>query len=450
MRAFFDSLRGWVTCSLRWIAAWRASRLPAGEAGHFAVTGQPLFDADGAFGSDGGRCRDVADRIARTEHMIAAQSHIADLFESIQDALALFDADDRLVLFNQRYRELYGDTPELLQIGLPFEEGCRAAIARFYPARSTELEARAQRRLALHRSLPCSHEQQVADGRWFKVREVRTRDGGTLVAWTDISDEKRREEELHESMIRAEAANRAKSAFLANMSHELRTPLNAIIGFSEMMTREMLGPLHNERYAEYACDIHASGTHLLEIINEILEFSKAEAGRLSLNEEELDIAAVIAGALRLVREQAQQAGIGLHLKAPPGLPRLRADELRLRQIVLNLLSNAIKFTASGGRVELRVAADARQGCVIEVSDNGIGIAPEDLPRALQPFGQVDNFMTRRHPGTGLGLPLAKSLVELHGGTMSLVSAPGRGTTVTVRLPAGRLVFAAPALAAGGA
>jgi signal transduction histidine kinase len=248
---------------------------------------------------------------------------------------------------------------------------------------------------------------------------------------------------LTEAMNEAQTADRAKSEFLANMSHELRTPLNAIIGFSEILKGEVLGPLGGAKYQQYAEDIHGSGRHLLEIINDILDLSRIEAGHMELNETMVAPAAVIAACNTLVRQRAEAAQLDLTIEQDPSLPRLRADERVLKQVLLNLLSNAIKFTAPGGLVRLRTERAPDGGFRVIVADTGIGIAPADIPRVLMPFGQVDGSLARSYEGTGLGLPLAKSLIELHGGRLDVASELGRGTTITVSLPAERFRAARP-------
>jgi len=240
----------------------------------------------------------------------------------------------------------------------------------------------------------------------------------------------------------AETANRAKSAFLATMSHELRTPLNAIIGFSEMMLREVLGELHNERYRGYAADIHHSGSHLLQIINDILDLSKAEAGKLELNEEVFEPREIIRSVTQLTAARIRDAQLALTVDIPADLPALRADERKATQVLVNLIANAIKFTPAGGHITLSARADAAQGLVLVVTDTGIGIAPEDLERVLEAFEQVDSSLARQHQGTGLGLPLAKAMMELHGGTLRLRSTPGDGTEVSAIFPPDRLDYRA--------
>jgi len=252
----------------------------------------------------------------------------------------------------------------------------------------------------------------------------------------------RRTEEFRMARDIAVEANNAKSIFLANMSHELRTPLNAIIGFSEVMTTEALGPVGCPQYRDYAADINEAGHHLLSLINDLLDMAKTEAGKEELFEEQVDIAATVDSTLKLVRGQADKSDISMIHEVAPDIPYLWADARKLQQILTNLLSNAVKFTEAGGEVSLKVWCRPESGCVIQVADTGIGIAPKDIPKALSQFGQIDNVLSRKFDGTGLGLPLAKTLVELHGGSLDLQSEPGVGTTVTVRLPASRIVPAA--------
>lgn len=253
----------------------------------------------------------------------------------------------------------------------------------------------------------------------------------------DITERRAREESLRRACAQAEAANQAKSRFLANMSHELRTPLNAILGFSEMIAREMFGPLGSPRYREYARDIHDSGHHLLAIVNDILDLAKIEEGRFEIEEAEIDLAALAETALRLLQPHAENKGLRLGIERPGELPRLRGDARLLRQLLINLLSNAVKFSHHGGRVVVRLyCADRR--LVMAVVDQGRGMRPEEIPYALDPFVQVGDPLLRRG-GTGLGLPLAKSIARLHGAELLIDSAPQRGTTVSVLFPAERVL-----------
>jgi signal transduction histidine kinase len=244
--------------------------------------------------------------------------------------------------------------------------------------------------------------------------------------------------DLESALEEAAGASQAKSQFLAAMSHELRTPLNAIIGFAEMLAQEMFGPLGSQRYRDYAGTIQSSGRHLLGLINDILDFSKLDAGALELDEQTVDLSAVARESARMLDTQVNEARVRLHEQLDPALPQLLADARRVRQIVLNLLANAVKFTPPEGEVRVTTYR-TEAGIALAVSDTGIGIAANDIPKALERFGQVDNRLARKYDGTGLGLPLSKRLAELHGGTLELESELGRGTTVTVTFPQHRLM-----------
>jgi signal transduction histidine kinase len=271
---------------------------------------------------------------------------------------------------------------------------------------------------------------ELSDGFNRMLAKIQAHDDNLRAAWRE-----------------AEAASRAKSEFLANMSHELRTPLNAIIGFSEVLKAEMLGPLGTDRYRFYAQDIFDSGHHLLEVISDILDISKVEAGEFELHAEATDIGDIIDQSLRLVRERAEAAGIALEVELEPGLPQLRLDRRLIKQSLINLLSNAIKFSPDPGRVTVRAERAADGAVLVSVSDAGIGIADQDIPSVLQPFSQLESAFSRSHQGTGLGLPLAKSFIEAHGGTLEIRSALGEGTAVSLRLPPqGAIEGAPPSLA----
>ena len=297
----------------------------------------------------------------------------------------------------------------------------------------------------------------------MQISERRTAERGLVVTASDITVVKRQEEmrRLNEEQlqnavagleasrteladlahkyenekIKAEGANQAKSEFLANMSHELRTPLNAINGFSEMMVSQMFGPLGDPRYVGYAADILSSGQHLLALINDILDMSKIEAGKMNLRFEMVDIIDVAEDSMRLVRDRAEQTGLTLAIEVPPGMPELEADYRALKQVMLNLLSNAVKFTPRGGSITVRARmVDAGKRMQVSVTDTGIGIAKEDLRRLARPFEQVEGQQAKTTQGTGLGLALTKSLVEMHTGVFKMESQPGAGTTVSFLLP----------------
>jgi len=284
----------------------------------------------------------------------------------------------------------------------------------------------------LEREIPFEHR---VDEIGFLARALRV--------FRDSDLEKRR---LQVDKDTAEAANHAKSEFLANMSHELRTPLNAILGFSEVIKSQMFGPLSG-RYRSYAADIFNSGNHLLELINEILDLSKLEAGKLELHEEDVNLAAALEACMQLVEPHAQSTQIRLTAAFDDDIALVRVDPRRFRQIVLNLLSNAVKFTRDGGQV--CVSTFQKNGdLILTFADTGIGMAPEEIPKAMASFGQVDSKISRRHEGTGLGLPLTKHLVELHGGTLTVESEVNVGTTVTITLPSERIVATPRAAAVG--
>ena len=259
----------------------------------------------------------------------------------------------------------------------------------------------------------------------------------------DTTEMRRAEQELRRAKEEADTANRAKSMFLANMSHELRTPLNAILGYSEIMANDILGPLDNERRKEYAHNIHCSGRHLLEVVNDILDLSRIEAGRVKLNEAAFSPVSVIDECLGMVAENAAAASLMIERRIGPNLPLLYGDERLFKQVMLNLLSNAIKFTPEKGYVEVSAAQEKDGTLRVIVMDNGIGIAPGDIPKLLKPFAQIESHLSRRFQGTGLGLALSSEFLRLHGGTLTLESQPGQGTSVIVDFPAERVIDTEP-------
>ena len=397
---------------------------------------------------------DVTDERTAEHRAQAAERRLHDAIDSVSEAFVLWDRYGRLLMCNQTFREVFSLEPRTVKPG-----ATRSTVLKL-----AELAVRAHTPVA-NPARPGLREIETVSGRWLQVSERRTAEGGLVMTAADITGLKRQEEarrlneealqhaveRLEESRrdlselaqkyqaekFRAEGANSAKSEFLANMSHELRTPLNAINGFSEMMVGEMFGPLGDRRYREYSADILASGQHLLALINDILDMSKIEAGKMNLHLEAVDVGDLAEEAVRLMRNRAETAGLIVSVLAQDGLPPIEADYRGLKQVLLNLLSNAIKFTPQGGRVTVRTSrADGADGprVRVSVSDTGIGIAPEDLGRLARPFEQIETQHSKTQQGTGLGLALTKALVELHGGVLGIESEPGLGTTVSFTLP----------------
>jgi signal transduction histidine kinase len=369
----------------------------------------------------------------------AAGLRLRVAIDSIPDGFVLYDAADCLILCNDKFVEFCQPAADVIRPGVSFEEFIRTLVAAgALSGASGDVDSRVAQRRDLCTASTGSFEERMADGRWLRISEQRTPDGGIVSVLTDITELKRREEALRDAKDNADRANHAKTAFLATMSHELRTPLNAVIGFSDMMAQEVFGPIGDPHYAEYAQDIRNSGQHLLAIINDILDMAKIESGKLEMSEAWFALSDLITETLRLLRERARAAGIELMVEMGAELPVLQGDQQLIRQVLLNLYSNALKFTPPGGRVHTEINRRSDGSVVVRITDTGIGIAPADLARVLQPFVQVENYLQRRHEGTGLGLPLVKAMIELHGGTFELDSVLGAGTTATVTFPACRI------------
>jgi len=537
----------------------------AGERQYWSISGVPLFSDDGEFLGYRGTGRNLTEEYRARRMAFEAQDLLLQAIEHFSSAVALFDSDDRLMLFNEAYLDIVGPGDTNIGPGMSFEELVRLQVKRgMVPDARGREEAWIAARLERHRNPQEEFEIGRADGRWLRMREERTNNGGVFLTATDItetkvieraeqdirdrlravidhlpaglvlkdqngvhllanhqflelygfderkvikgtaydlmpreiaddstrhdqvvlrtgipmeeereiiradgervmcmitrfpvldstgqaigiggihmniSEIKQKEQELRVARDEAERANLAKSAFLANMSHELRTPLNAIIGFSEIMERGLFGALGNPQYKGYAEDIRRSASHLLSIISDILDLSKIEAGRMELHEEEIDLNAVVKSCKTMIMESAVNAGLTARASVPRDLPSLYADKRSVRQILLNLLSNAVKFTPEGGEITVETFIEDSGDLALVVRDTGIGMATEDIEVVLQPFGQVESAHTRSHDGTGLGLPITRSLAEMHGGSLTVESGVGEGTTITVRFPAARV------------
>ena len=412
--------------------------------------GQGLDPTDQGYGRIIGVALDVTEERLAQARAQAAETRLRDAIDSVSEAFVLWDRLGRLQLCNQNFRTFFALEPRILKPG-----ASRESVVRFA-------------QLAIRREHPSPigkgvREVELNDGRWLQISERRTAEGGQVVTAIDISAIKQQEavrrkneealqgavhdlqssqEQLAElarkyeaEKIRAEGANKAKSEFLANMSHELRTPLNAINGFSEIMVNQLFGQLGDKRYVEYAQDILNSGQHLLALINDILDMAKIEAGKLNIKFEPLRLDEVIEDAVRLMRNRADTSGLDLTVELPK-LPEIEADYRAVKQVLLNLLSNAIKFTPRGGKVTVRAALEMGAGgerVRVAVSDTGIGISEQDLDRLAKPFEQIESQLSKTQQGSGLGLALTKSLVEMHQGELAMESEPGKGTTVSFTL-----------------
>ena len=388
-----------------------------------------------------------------------ADLRLRDAIETIPEAFVLWDAEDRLVLCNSHFQRLHRLPDSAVTPGTSYETVIEVGSMPEVRTRLQETSAQAPGARTF--------EAQLDDGSWLHISERRTKDGGYVSVGTDITRIKEHEQKLVDNDLRlratvidlkrsqttleaqaielvdlaqkysdeknrAEEANQTKSKFLANMSHELRTPLNAIIGFSEVMGSGMFGTLGSEKYQEYCHDILTSGHYLLEVINDILDMSKIEAGRMKLDLETLDLSTTLAESLRVVSGRADDKHLTLNTDIEGSIPVV-ADRRAVKQIIVNLLSNAVKFTPDGGQVTVRCRR-RRNLVILMIADTGIGIAPQALLRLGRPFEQVESQLTKTYHGSGLGLAIAKSLAKLHGGSMKLRSTLGVGTVVCVALP----------------
>ncbi len=390
------------------------------------------------FGSIAESIRNKLQNAALLDQLQAARADLLDAIASTSEGFALFDSQNRLLLCNDKFGRLLSLTPERLVKGQPYESLLRAGAPPIaVHAGQRSLDDWVVERMQRHRLAAGSFNQQLANGRWLHTSDRRTSRGGTVTVHVDITELKENEAALNRAKENAESASGAKSEFLAMVSHELRTPLSAIMGFSEILKDELFGPHADPHYKEYAADIHTSGGHLLQVINDILDLSKIEAGKFELHEQLCEPDALIHDVTRMMGERARNGGLALDLDLPSALPVLFADARAIKQMLVNLVSNAIKFTPSGGRVTI-AAAVKHDGLDIAVRDTGVGIAEPDMAKVLEPFGQIDGGAERDQPGTGLGVPLVRSLIDLHGGTFRIDSVVGRGTTVTLHFATDRL------------
>ena len=392
---------------------------------------------------------DITEQRGAQNRLQLAEARLYDALNSMTNSFVVWDRMHRLLLWNGKFEDFFGFAPGQLQVGQEqhlVEHYAHQKIQDIFQANDSETDD--------------DIELLLSDGRWVRYVETPTADGGVVSIGTDITEIREREQQLRsndgalrntvdvlrksqarileladsyeQEKIRAEEASQSKSDFLANMSHELRTPLNAINGFSDIMKKEMFGPLGDPRYKEYISDILFSGQHLLSLINDILDMSKIEAGKMTLNTDMLRVGDMVTQVLRIVRGRAEDSKLKL-LYENVGTKSVEADPRAVKQVLLNLITNAIKFTPEGGTVRVEVI-EKQAGVIVKIIDSGIGISQEDIERLAKPFEQVDKEASKQTEGTGLGLALSKSLVELHGGNFKMESEPGQGTTVTFTLP----------------
>ncbi len=394
----------------------------------------PIKDAAGRVIAIGGVALDISDRKKAELALQESEARFRSFMENAPLELVVKDLDGRFLMVSRAVEQIWDRKAEELlgRRTCDITESAGVSVVEDMDREVIDSGRTVEREIHFP-----GWREDWAHAVKFPIKDA----AGKLVAIgsvvLNITDKKHAEQELVRAKEQAEIANRAKSQFVANMSHELRTPLNAIIGFAEIFRGQLFGPIGSSKYLEYAHDIWDSGTHLLGIVNSILDTSKIEAGSFELHDGPCDVAEMIESALRMVAERAQQAGVTLEQQVAPGLPVIMADERVCKQILLNLLSNAVKFTPARGHVAVTAGEAPDAGLLIKVVDNGIGIGPEHLKQVFDRFNQADGSYARQHGGTGLGLHLTKKLVELHGGTIRLDSELGVGTTVSVSFPAWR-------------
>ncbi len=414
-------------------------RTPRSETDYVSSSGKPLFAADGEFLGYRGTGRVITESVRQAEMLRESEQRFRDFADVASDWFWETDEEHRFVFFS--------DYPALGP-GNPVQG---MGLRRWDLALDLEEDPEKWRRHreTLDRREPFRgfvYRLTTADGavHWTAVSgKPFFAPGGEFLGYRGssrlITEEVRQAERVRAAMAEAEIASAAKSAFLANMSHELRTPLNAIIGFSEIMDRELFGRIGVPRYEDYVRDIRAGARHLLQIIEDILDISKAGAGHMELDESDVDLGGAIHSSCLMLRERARKGSVQISEAVAPVLPTLRGDRRRLRQILLNLISNAVKFTPRGGRVTVSAGCMAENCLFLRVADTGIGIAAADIPRVFEPFVQLGRVKQVAGEGTGLGLPLCRELVERHGGRLTMESAVGKGTTVEALFPASRTV-----------
>jgi len=426
------------------------------EHAYIRVNGVPVFDADGTFKGYRGTGNNVTSRILAQQEQSRSDQLFSLAFRASPALVSIlgietgthYDVNEKwLDTLGFARDEVIGKSTVELNIWADLTDRDRLVADIREHGHISGFEAKLQAKSGEVRDFLINGEEiafEDEDRLMLVAQDItaRKREEETLQASHDVLEKRVRErtQALYEAKEGAEMASRAKSEFLANMSHELRTPLNAIIGFSDIIKHEMFGAIGADTYLDYAGHIKDSGEHLLNLINDILDVSAIEAGKLELREEEVDIQSAIESCLRLVNERAKKNSLVMLTDIVPTLPHIFADERRIKQIIINVLSNAVKFTPRGGTVTVCARLDGRGGLILSIKDTGIGIAQEDIAKVLSPFGQVDSSLARQYEGSGLGLHLTRNLVELHGGKFVIESELGSGTEVSAHFPPGRMTY----------
>ena len=413
-----------------------------GTLSHFRLSGLPYFhEQSGAFAGYRGTALDITTEIVALDSAKRLDQRLHSSLEAIPVAVSIFSQEGILIHINLSFKDLFPETarlfadkeeityqnmfPQMLESAeiIMSEEGQ-------FPFFEEIMEICSTRAACV--SLP--FEVEMSDNRWMKGQHIITESGDRIFIAQEITDTKNRELMLSAARDMAEAGHKTKSHFLANMSHELRTPLNAIMGFAELMANEALGPISRPEYKEYAEDILSSSEHLLNLINDILDMSKIEAGHMTLSLSHVDAYDACHNVMRMLKHQAKQKKITLIMPNSTLPAVISGDRNKIQQMLVNLVGNAIKFTSEGGKVTVSLSENHSQELVVSVQDTGVGIKPENIQKVLLPFEQIDNSETGKHKGTGLGLPLTKSLIEMHDGRLKIDSVFGRGTTISLVFP----------------
>ena len=406
---------------------------------YVSETGKPMWSDDGVVLGYRGTTQDITNFIMASLELEKSNAYAGAIVETANDAIITIDSKGIVEKINSATEKMFGYSADELI-------GCN--IKMLMPSHDADhhgsyianyLQTAEAKIIGIGREVMGKRKNGQEFPLNLSISEIQFGNKRSFAGIVrDITESKNQEQKLFEALSRAEDANRAKTEFLSSMSHELRTPLNAIIGFSATINGEVFGPIGNSKYMEYVADINASGTHLLALINEVLDVSAIESGNLELSEEPVSLRLATDTAMRLVRERAEVAKLKLSNTIDKNIPHIIADSLRIQQILLNLLSNAVKFTPKGGEVDISATLERDGAVTLRVSDTGIGMDVKGLAKAMMKFGQIDSGLARKHEGTGLGLPLTERLVELHDGIFDISSQPGKGTVVSAKFPAKRV------------